>query len=159
MLTPLLRSLAMAGLLLAAAATSSAGVASITMTPFGRIKDGREATLYSLVNAAGMRADITDYGAIIVRLFTPDRAGRLDDIVLGYNSAEDYVKASPYFGAVVGRYGNRIARGKFTLEGRTYTLATNNQPAGIPCHLHGGTVGFDKVLWSATRRSAATARA
>lgn len=137
-------------LFLTASITAAAAPASITTTTFGRLPDGREATLYSLVNAQGIRADITDYGAIIVRLFTPDRAGRLDDIVLGYNSLDDYVKATPYFGAIVGRYGNRIANGKFTLDGRTYSLATNNAPAGIPCHLHGGNVGFDKVLWSAT---------
>lgn len=150
MFTSLVRSSWAAAVLVTATITASAAVSSITMTSFGRIKDGREATLYSLVNANGLRADITNYGAIIVRLFTPDRAGRMDDVVLGYNTVEDYVKASPYFGAVVGRYGNRIAHGKFTLDGHTYTLATNNQPGGIPCHLHGGVVGFDKVLWSAT---------
>lgn len=148
MLTPYLRSwLGAAALLIAAHA--SADVSSVTMTSFGRLKDGRETTLYSLVNANGVRADVTNYGAIIVRLFTPDRAGRLDDIVLGYNSVEDYVKATPYFGAVVGRYGNRIAHGRFSLDGQTYSLAQNDKPGGIPCHLHGGLAGFDKVLWSA----------
>lgn len=136
-----------AGLL--AAATLTAGTASHSAHSFGKLSDGREAKLYTLTNAHGVRADITDYGAIVVRLLVPDKTGRLDDVVLGYNRVEDYVKASPYFGAVVGRYGNRIAHGKFTLDGRTYTLATNNQPAGIPCHLHGGTIGFDKVLWTA----------
>ncbi len=122
---------------------------SITSAPFGRLSDGREATLYTLVNARGARADITDYGAIIVRLFVPDRDGRLGDIVLGYNSVEEYVRNNPYFGAIVGRFGNRIAHGRFTLDGRTHTLATNNTPNGVPCHLHGGNIGFDKVLWSA----------
>ncbi|MBX3737354.1 MAG: galactose mutarotase [Candidatus Didemnitutus sp.] len=124
--------------------------ALITSVPFGQLADGRAATLYTLTNARGARADITDYGAIIVRLFMPDRAGQLDDIVLGYGCVEDYVKGSPYFGAVVGRVGNRIANGKFTLDGKTYALATNNTPHGVPCHLHGGNVGFDKVLWTAT---------
>jgi aldose 1-epimerase len=134
---------------LGAAAPLIAGTSAVTITPFGKLGDGREAALYSLTNANGARADITNYGAIIVRLFMPDRAGRMDDVVLGYNTVEEYVKATPYFGAVVGRYGNRIAHGKFTLDGKTYTLATNNSPGDIPCHLHGGRVGFDKVLWSA----------
>lgn len=135
------------GLVVAIPAT--AATPSVTMTPFGAMPDGRPVSLYSLVNANGARADITNYGAIVVRLFMPDRAGRLDDVVLGYNTLEEYVKKPRYFGAVVGRYGNRIADGKFTLDGRTYALATNNSPGGIPCHLHGGVVGFDKVLWSA----------
>ncbi len=128
---------------------TSQSVPSVTSSSFGRLPDGRETTLFSLVSAGGARADITDYGAIVVRLFVPDRAGRMDDIVLGYNSVADYVKNSPFFGAIVGRFGNRIAHGRFTLDGQTYTLATNNNPNGIPCHLHGGNVGFDKVLWSA----------
>ncbi len=126
-----------------------AGTASVTVTPFGQLPDGRDVALYSLVNAHGMKADVTTYGAIIVRLFAPDRAGRWDDVVLGFNDVADYVKASPYFGALIGRYGNRIAHGRFTLDGQTYTLATNNGPGGIPCHLHGGRTGFDKVLWTA----------
>lgn len=139
---------------IAATGATAAAPASITATSFGRMPDGRDVTLYSMVNAHGIRADITDYGAIIVRLFVPDRAGRLDDVVLGYNTLDAYLKASPYFGAVVGRYGNRIADGRFTLDGHAYSLATNNAPAGIPCHLHGGRVGFDKVLWSATPKIA-----
>lgn len=122
---------------------------SITATSFGQLPDGRDVTLYALVNGNGTRVDITDYGAIIVRLFVPDRTGRLDDVVLGYNTLEPYLQASPYFGAVVGRYANRIANGRFLLDGYAYSLATNNSPGGIPCHLHGGRVGFDKVLWSA----------
>ena len=127
----------------------AAGTSSVTQTSFGRLKDGREASLYSLVNANGMKADVTNYGAIIVRLFAPDRAGRMDDVVLGYNSVEEYIAATPYFGAIVGRYGNRIAKGRFTVDGQTYSLATNNNPGGMLCHLHGGKVGFDKVLWTA----------
>jgi len=123
-------------------------VSSVTSTHFGAMPDGREVSLFSLVNANGVKADITNYGAIIVRLCTPDREGRLDDIVLGYNHLDGYLKGSPYFGAVVGRYGNRIGQGRFTLDGTTYTLAENNTPNGIPCHLHGGKIGFDKVLWT-----------
>jgi aldose 1-epimerase len=137
---------------------ASSAAPAVTRAPFGTLPDGRPATLYTLTNARGARADITDYGATIVRLLVPDRTGRPGDVVLGFNRVEDYTKASPYFGAVVGRYGNRIAGGRFTLDGRTFTLATNNTPGGIPCHLHGGVVGFDKVLWTAepVRRDHAT---
>jgi aldose 1-epimerase len=136
-------------LAMSSSVSSSAATPAVTSAPFGRLADGRAATVYTLTNAQGMRADITDYGAIVVRLSAPDRQGRQEDVVLGFNRVEDYVKASPYFGAVVGRYGNRIAGGRFTLDGQTFTLATNNSPGGIPCHLHGGQVGFDKVLWRA----------
>lgn len=118
------------------------------MTPFGALPDGREARLHTLTNDSGLRVDITDYGATIVRLLVPDRDGRFADVVLGYSRVEDYVKSSSYFGAVVGRVANRIGNGYFTLDGRRFTLATNNAPGGYPCHLHGGTVGFDKVLWT-----------
>ncbi|MBP8257959.1 MAG: galactose mutarotase [Opitutaceae bacterium] len=127
----------------------SQNASSVTMNSFGKLDDGRESTLYTLVNANGVRADITNYGGIIVRLLVPDRTGHLDDVVLGYNSVRDYVRSSPYFGAIVGRYGNRIAGGKFTVDGKTYSLVTNNNPGGLPCHLHGGKRGFDKVLWQA----------
>lgn len=131
-------------------ASSSPVSAAIASAPFGQLPDGRGATLHTLVNARGARADITDYGATVVRLFVPDRAGQLADVVLGYNSVADYARAQLYVGAVVGRVGNRIAQGRFTLDGKTYALATNNAPVGRPCHLHGGNVGFDRVLWSAT---------
>lgn len=131
---------------LAPSLSGASGTPTVTVASFGKTADGREAHLYTLVNASGMMADITDYGAIIVRLFAPDRHGRLNDIALGFNTIEEYIKDTPYFGAVVGRYGNRIANGKFTLDGVTYTLAKNNGP----CSLHGGKVGFDKVLWTAT---------
>jgi len=117
----------------------------VTKEPFGATPDGTKVDLYRLVNANGLRADITNYGAIVVRLEAPDRNGKLDDIVLGYDNLADYIKDSPYFGAVVGRYGNRIARGRFTLDGIEYRLATNNNEN----HLHGGRKGFDKVVWEA----------
>lgn len=123
----------------------AAGTPTVTMTSFGKTADGREAHLYTLANTNGMVVDVSNYGAIVVRLFAPDRHGHFSDVVLGFNRIEEYIKDSPYFGAVVGRYGNRIAAGKFSLDGATYTLATNN---GVN-HLHGGTVGFDKVLWTA----------
>jgi len=119
------------------------------MQSFGKLPDGRETRLYTLKNANGFQADIADYGGTIVRLLAPDRNGKLADVTLGFSSATPYPKDSPYFGALIGRVGNRIAGGKFTLDGKTYTLATNNSPGDIPCHLHGGKVGFDKVIWAA----------
>jgi aldose 1-epimerase len=96
-----------------------------------------------------MRAVISNYGGIVVSLHVPDREGKSADVVLGFDSLQDYQTKSPYFGCLVGRYGNRIAHGKFSLDGREYILATNNSPGGIPCHLHGGNRGFDKVAWAA----------
>jgi aldose 1-epimerase len=111
--------------------------------PFG-VVDGTRVSLYTLRNASGMEARITNYGGIIVSLKVPDRKGIPGDVVLGYDSLASYVKASPYFGCLVGRYGNRIAAGKFSLGGTEYTLAVNSPPN----HLHGGNKGFDKVIWT-----------
>jgi aldose 1-epimerase len=119
------------------------------MTPFGKLPDGREAQLFTLQNSRGLRADISDYGGTLVRFFAPDRHGKPADILLGFDRVEDYVAHSPYFGALIGRCGNRIAGGRFTLNGRAYQLAKNNAPNGVACHLHGGHRGFDKVLWRA----------
>src|SRR5688572_5397157 len=119
------------------------------MTSFGKLPDGREAHLFTLRTPQGIRAEVSDYGGIIVRLFAPDRRGKSADIVLGFDRVEDYVAHSPYFGCLIGRFGNRIAGGKFSLQGQTYTLAENNAPNGVPCRLHGGRRGFDKVLWDA----------
>jgi len=118
---------------------------------FGTAPDGQAITLYSLTNAHGLRARIMTYGAIVVSLEVPDRDGNRADIVLGYDDLAGYVADNPYFGAIVGRYGNRIAGARFTLDGREYRLAANNGPN----HLHGGLRGFDKVVWSAepVRRS------
>ncbi|GAB3954439.1 galactose mutarotase [Spirosoma harenae] len=118
----------------------------IDKTTYGQLPDGKTADLYTLHNAAGMTAKITNYGGIIVSLTAPDKDGKFEDVTLGADSLSGYVKGTPYFGALVGRYGNRIAKGKFTLDGKTYSLVTNN----MGNHLHGGTVGFDKVLWTAT---------
>jgi len=98
---------------------------------------------YTLKNTHGMELRVLDYGGIIVSLAVPDRTGRVDDVVLGFDRLEDYERSSPYFGAIIGRFSNRIARGRFTLDGRAYTLATNDGPN----HLHGGVKGFDKVVW------------
>ena len=118
----------------------------MTVAPFGRMPDGKAVEVYTLTNARGMVVRAITYGAIIQAIRVPDRSGRLNDVTLGYDSLPGYLTSSPYFGAVVGRYANRIARGRFTLEGRTYRLATNNGPN----HLHGGMKGFDKVVWTAT---------
>jgi aldose 1-epimerase len=119
---------------------------SIEKTAFGTLKTGQSVDLYTLKNAMGMTLSITNYGGAIVKWTAPDRAGKYEDIVLGCDSVAGYEKGVPYFGALIGRYGNRIAKGKFTLEGKSYTLATNN----IGNHLHGGIKGFDKVLWTIT---------
>jgi len=133
-----------------AAETPAAGQApkkkaSVARADFGRTADGQKVELFTLTNAHGIEVRAINYGGIIVSLRVPDRAGHLGDVVLGYDSLDGYLKATPYFGAIVGRYGNRIAKGAFTLEGRTYKLVTNNGPN----HLHGGTRGFDKVVWKA----------
>jgi aldose 1-epimerase len=120
---------------------------SITSSPFGHTPDGVSVDLYRLRNQAGMEAHIATYGGIVTYLTAPDRHGRYIDVVLGYDSLEGYLKSSPYFGAVIGRYGNRIAHGHFLLNGVAYTLATNNGPNS----LHGGLVGFDKVVWKAAK--------
>lgn len=118
----------------------------IDKAAYGQLPDGQTADLYTLHNESGMTVSITNYGGIVVSLTTPDRNGKFEDVTLGMDSLAGYVKGTPYFGALVGRYGNRIAKGKFTLDGKPYTLVTNN----FGNHLHGGTVGFDKVLWTAT---------
>ncbi len=116
--------------------------------PFGRLPDGRTAQLFTLKLSSGLQADITDYGGTVVRLLVPDRTGKLDDIVLGFESAEKYTAHSAFFGCTVGRYANRIAAGRFSLDGRTYQLPTNGLEAGQPCHLHGGPQGFHRQRWS-----------
>lgn len=117
----------------------------VSKTVFGQLPDGRTVDLYTLRNAAGMELRITNYGGTIVYWSAPDRQGKYADIVLGCDSLADYLRGTPYFGAIIGRYGNRIAKGKFSLGGKTYTLAANN----IGNSLHGGIQGFDKVLWNA----------
>ena len=117
----------------------------MTQAPFGTTADGTPVELFTLTNANGVELRAMTYGGIIVSLEVPDRAGHLDDVVLGFDSLGGYEKDSPYFGAIVGRFANRIAKGRFTLDGKTYTLALNNGPNA----LHGGLKGFDKVVWQA----------
>ena len=117
--------------------------ATVTRALFGRLPGGQGVEVYNLTNARGTQVKAITYGAIIQAIRVADRAGRMADVTLGYDSLQGYLASSPYFGAVVGRYANRIARGRFTLGGRSYRLATNN---GLN-HLHGGMKGFDKAVW------------
>jgi aldose 1-epimerase len=120
-------------------------IAGIEKSDFGKLKTGESVELYTLKNAQGMTVSIMTYGGAIVNWTAPDRKGQYADITWGCADLAGYEKGAPYFGALVGRYGNRIAKGKFQLEGKTYTLVTNN----IGNHLHGGDKGFDKVIWQA----------
>lgn len=118
---------------------------AINSTAFGKTNDGRTVEMYTLRNDNGMEARIATYGGIIVSLTAPDRAGRFADVVLGYDRLEDYLKSTPYFGAIIGRYANRIGGAKFQLNGKSYPLAQNDGANS----LHGGVKGFDKVVWGA----------
>ncbi|MBL0177005.1 MAG: galactose mutarotase [Ignavibacteria bacterium] len=115
---------------------------------FGTLPDGREVFVFTLRNERGMEVRLTNYGATIVSILAPDREGRLADVVLGYDSLRQYLDGKHYFGCTVGRYANRIAGGRFMLDGNEVRLATNDGPN----HLHGGVKGFDKVLWEAEER-------
>jgi len=117
----------------------------VQVSEFGHVPDGTTIHLYTLTNAKGTVAKIMTYGATVTELWVADRTGRKRDIVFGFDSLDGYRGPQPYFGAIVGRYGNRIAKGHFTLDGTQYTLATNNGPNA----LHGGIKGFDKVVWQA----------
>ena len=120
-------------------------VMSINTESFGKTPDGQEVDLYTLANTNGLKARITNYGAILVSLEVPDKNGKLADITLGFDTLEGYIKGHPYFGATVGRYANRIGGASFKLNDVEYKLAANNGPN----HLHGGIKGFDKVVWKA----------
>ena len=133
-----------AACLVGCASLSSTPMGRITQAPFGTV-DGKPVTLFTLTNGKGAEVRICNYGGIVVSIKVPDRAGNLGDVVLGYDRLDDYVKNNPFFGCLVGRYGNRIAKGKFTLNGQLYTLAVNNGPNA----LHGGLKGFDKQVWEA----------
>ena len=119
--------------------------ASVTKSSFGKLPDGTPVDLFTLTNAHGLVAKITNYGTIITELHVPDRNGKLGDVVLGFDNLEQYLKGHPHFGCTAGRVANRIAKGRFTLGGKTHTLAINNGPN----HLHGGIKGFDKMVWKA----------
>ncbi len=118
---------------------------SVTKSPFGKLPDGRQVDLYTCTNAQGMVVQVMNFGTIVVQVRTPDKAGRLANINLGFDKLDGYLGGHPYFGSTVGRYANRIAKGHFTLDGKRYDLATNNGPN----HLHGGKIGFNRVPWDA----------
>jgi aldose 1-epimerase len=125
----------------------SSSNAQIRSEAFRRIIDGSRVDLYTLKNASGLEATITNYGGIVVSLKVPDKNGKLSDVVLGYDTLNGYIGSTPYFGALIGRYGNRIAKGRFTIDGVEYQLAQNNDSHA----LHGGRKGFDKVVWQAEK--------
>jgi aldose 1-epimerase len=132
---------------LSASASSARGAPRIDRDVFGHLADGTTVHRYTLSNGHGMRVRIITYGGIIQTVEVPDRKGRVANVTLGFDNLDDYVNNNgPYFGALIGRYGNRIANGQFTLDGVTYQLPINNDPNS----LHGGTVGFDKKVWDAT---------
>ncbi|HEY7117917.1 MAG TPA: aldose epimerase family protein [Tepidisphaeraceae bacterium] len=129
--------------------TASAGSGdrkmSIQKSDFGKTKDGEAVEQYALTNKNGVVAKIITYGATLTEVWTPDKSGNKADVVLGFDNIKDYQDKSPFFGATTGRIANRIAKGKFTIEGKPYQVATNNGPN----HLHGGPKGFDKQIWTA----------
>jgi aldose 1-epimerase len=126
--------------------TPAPTIPTITSSEYGTLENGDKVEEYLLRNGNGMVIKIITYGGIITYWSAPDRTGNYQNIVLGYDNLDQYVASNPYFGALIGRFGNRIAKGKFSLDGKAYSLATNNTPN----HLHGGLKGFDKVVWSAT---------
>src|SRR5437016_13480965 len=121
------------------------GQARVKKESFGKTSDGQGVDIYTLSNSHGVEAKIMNYGGIVTSLKVPDRKGKFDDVVLGFDNLDAYLKGHPYFGAIIGRYGNRIAKGRFTLNGIKYKLDVNNGQN----HLHGGIKGFDKVVWNA----------
>jgi aldose 1-epimerase len=118
--------------------------ASVSRKPFGKTADGKDVYLYTLKNKSGMKVAITNYGGTIVSLKVPDRSGRMDDVVLGFDDLNGYLGKQAFLGATIGRYANRIANGRFTLDGKQYQLPINNPPNS----LHGGPEGFDKRVWA-----------
>jgi aldose 1-epimerase len=147
------RQLFFALLLLLVSVVVAVAQPAITKASFGTTKEGRAVDIYTLRNTKGMEARITNYGAIVVSLTAPDLHNKFADVVLGYNTLDDYMNPPfPYFGAIIGRYGNRIAKGRFTLNGHEYKLAVNNGEN----HLHGGLIGFDKVVWTAQQITSAS---
>jgi len=122
-----------------------APMSSIEQKPFGKTKDGKDVSVFTLINGHGVKVRLIDYGATLISVEAPDKAGKTANITLGFPTLAGYLERHPYFGSTVGRYGNRIAGGKFKLDGKEYSLATNNGPN----HLHGGIKGFDAVMWKA----------
>ncbi len=137
---------AMILMLVSGCSTKNNQTMNITKESFGQLNDSTPVSLYTLTNDKGITMKVTNYGGIITSLIVPDKNGNPGDIVLGYDSLSGYLTETPYFGAIIGRYGNRIAKGKFTIDGNEFHLPINDGPN----HLHGGIQGFDKVPWDAT---------
>ena len=137
-----------AGVVPASGAPGRAANRGIKKNAFGKTAEG-QVDLYTLTNRNGIEVRITNYGGRVVSLLAPDRHGKMADVVLGFDSLDDYLGSNPFFGALVGRYANRIAKARFTLDGVEYKLAQNNGPNS----LHGGLKGFDKVIWAARELS------
>ena len=112
---------------------------------FGKLTDGREVHQFTLKNKKGMEVSIINFGATVTSIVVPDKSGKTDDVVLGYDSLQGFVNDNSYLGVIVGRYGNRIGKGKFSIDGKNYQVTVNDGAN----HLHGGTMGFHKVLWDA----------
>jgi aldose 1-epimerase len=129
-----------------AATNPEAKSLSVTETPFGTMPDGKKVEMFHLRNASGMEVDIITYGGAVQSIKVPDKNGHMADVALGFDNLDGYLHTDTFFGALIGRYANRIAKGKFTLDGKTYTLPINNPPNS----LHGGTKGFDKQVWAAS---------
>ncbi len=138
-------SMLMSGLLLFNCAAPEQTSNSIQMSDFGTMEDGKEVKQYTLTNANGMEVKIINYGGIITSVKTPDKEGNMENVVLGFDNLDKYLEGTPYFGAIIGRFGNRIGQAQFSLNGESYQLAANNGAN----HLHGGEVGYDKVFWDA----------
>ena len=133
------------GLVISPSKEKTVAAKQVEKTAFGKAPDGQNVDLYVLTNSNGAQVSITNFGGIVVSLKVPDKAGKLGDVVLGYDSLDGYVKDTAYLGALIGRYGNRIAHGKFSIDGVAYTLAKNNGENS----LHGGLKGFNKMVWQA----------
>src|SRR5262249_37873731 len=118
---------------------------TMTKDSFGKTQDGQSVDLYTLINANGSKVKITNYGCIVTLIEVPDKNGKPDDVVLGFDNLDEYLKGHPFFGAIAGRYANRIGKARFTLNGKEYQLAANNGENS----LHGGKRGFDKYVWAA----------
>ena len=143
--------LVMSACVLASAPFSIAAGSGSADETYGKLADGRAVKLFTLTNKSGLKARVMEFGAILVSMEVPDKNGKLADVTHGYDTLAGWVADTSYMGSSVGRFGNRIKDGKFSLNGKSYTLATNDKPGEIPCHLHGGKVGFNKVLWTGKR--------
>ena len=133
----------LAVLLVLISACTSKVEETITIQDFGQTEDGTAVHLFTLKNTNGMEVKMTDYGGTVTSIVVPDKEGNMENVILGFDNIDDYLAGTPFFGATIGRYGNRIGKGKFTLNGEEYSLTINDGEN----HLHGGTLGYDKVMW------------